>query len=70
MPKMTGKEQAGRRRRPHHRADEQATDRFKWKAAVAPVYDQWVAGAGKAGIDGKKALEDLRGQLARTGGAY
>jgi len=41
-----------------------------WKKAVAPVYDDWVAGAGKAGIDGKKALDDLRGQLARTGGAY
>lgn len=42
----------------------------KWKAAVAPVYDQWIAGAGKAGIDGKKALDDLRGQLAKTGGGY
>ena len=41
-----------------------------WKKAVAPVYDDWVAGAGKAGIDGKKALDDLRGQLAKTGGAY
>lgn len=41
-----------------------------WKKAAAPVYDQWVAGAGKAGIDGKKALDDLRGQLAKTGGAY
>lgn len=42
----------------------------KWKSAVAPVYDQWIAGAGKAGIDGKKALDDLRGQLAKTGGGY
>ncbi len=41
-----------------------------WKKAVAPVYDQWVAGAAKTGIDGKKALDDLRGQLAKTGGAY
>jgi TRAP-type C4-dicarboxylate transport system substrate-binding protein len=42
----------------------------KWKAAVAPVYDRWIDGANKAGIDGKKALDDLRAQLARTGGGY
>ncbi|GAB4114179.1 MAG: TRAP transporter substrate-binding protein [Rubrivivax sp.] len=42
----------------------------KWKAAVAPVYDRWIDGANKAGIDGKKALDDLRAQLAKTGGSY
>ena len=39
-----------------------------WKKAAAPVYDQWTADAAKAGHDGKKALDDLRAQLARTGG--
>ncbi len=39
-----------------------------WKKAAAPVYDQWVAGAGKAGIDGKKALADLQAQLVKSGG--
>ena len=41
-----------------------------WKKAVAPVYDQWTAGAGKLGIDGKKALDDLKAQLVKSGGAY
>lgn len=41
-----------------------------WRKAVAPVYDQWVGSADKAGIDGKKALQDLRNELAKTGGAY
>ena len=41
-----------------------------WKKAVAPVYDQWIADAGKAGLDGKKALDDLRGQLTKAGGGY
>jgi TRAP-type C4-dicarboxylate transport system substrate-binding protein len=41
-----------------------------WKKAVAPVYDRWVAEAGKNGIDGTKALADLRAELAKTGGGY
>jgi TRAP-type C4-dicarboxylate transport system substrate-binding protein len=41
-----------------------------WKKAVAPVYDQWTAEAGKTGLDGKKALEDLRTQHPAAGGAY
>jgi TRAP-type C4-dicarboxylate transport system substrate-binding protein len=41
-----------------------------WRQAVMPVYDQWVAEADKAGIDGKKALADLRAELAKTGGGY
>ena len=41
-----------------------------WRKAVAPIYDQWVAEADKAGIDGKKALADLRDELKKTGGAY
>jgi len=41
-----------------------------WRKAVAPVYDQWIAGADKAGIDGKKALADLKAELNKTGGAY
>ncbi len=41
-----------------------------WRKAVAPVYDEWVVEAGKAGIDSKKALADLKAELAKTGGAY
>lgn len=41
-----------------------------WRKAVAPVYDQWVANADKAGIPGKKALDDLKAELKKTGGAY
>ena len=41
-----------------------------WKKAVAPVYDQWVAAADKAGYPGKKALDDLKATLSKTGGAY
>jgi TRAP-type transport system periplasmic protein len=41
-----------------------------WKKAVAPVYDSWIAEAGKAGIDGKKALDDLKVRLVKAGGAY
>ncbi len=39
-----------------------------WKKAVAPIYDQWVTEVGKAGYDGKKSLDELRGQLSKTGG--
>lgn len=35
-----------------------------WKKAVEPVAAQWIAGADKAGIPGKAALEDLRRGLA------
>ncbi|MEP7282117.1 MAG: TRAP transporter substrate-binding protein [Rubrivivax sp.] len=41
-----------------------------WRKAVAPVYDQWIANADKAGIAGKSALDDLKGRLQKTGGAY
>ena len=41
-----------------------------WRKAVAPVYDTWIADANKAGIDGAKALADLRAELKKTGGAY
>jgi len=41
-----------------------------WRKAVAPVYDQWIADADKAGIDGKKALADLKAELQKAGGAY
>ncbi|MBP6775930.1 MAG: TRAP transporter substrate-binding protein [Piscinibacter sp.] len=41
-----------------------------WKKSVAPVYEQWVQNAGKAGIDGKAALDDLKARLQKTGGAY
>jgi TRAP-type C4-dicarboxylate transport system substrate-binding protein len=40
-----------------------------WKKAVAPIYDQWAAGADKAGHNGKQALEALRKELATRGGA-
>ncbi len=41
-----------------------------WRKAVAPVYDEWLVDASKAGIDGKKALADLKAELVKTGGAY
>lgn len=41
-----------------------------WKKAVQPVQDQWIASVGKTGVDGKKVLDDLRSQLAKTGGGY
>ncbi|MEO7246803.1 MAG: TRAP transporter substrate-binding protein [Rubrivivax sp.] len=41
-----------------------------WRKAVAPVYDQWIVNADKAGIAGKSALDDLKGRLQKTGGAY
>lgn len=41
-----------------------------WKQAVAPVYDRWIEDANKAGIDGRKALDALRAELKKTGGAY
>lgn len=40
-----------------------------WKTAAAPLYDQWIASAGKAGVDGKAALEALRKELAARGEA-
>ena len=40
-----------------------------WKKSAEPVYAQWAAEVGKTGVDGKKALEDLRKELAaRKGG--
>lgn len=41
-----------------------------WRKAAAPVEEQWVATADKAGYSGRKALDDLKAQLKRTGGAY
>ena len=41
-----------------------------WRKAVAPVVDQWVAAADKAGYPGRKALDELKAQLVKTGGAY
>lgn len=34
-----------------------------WKQAAAPVYDQWMAEAKKAGYDGKVVLDELRAEL-------
>ena len=42
----------------------------KWRTAVAPLYDKWVADADRAGINGRQALQGLRDELKRTGGAY
>jgi TRAP-type C4-dicarboxylate transport system substrate-binding protein len=36
-----------------------------WKKAAAPVYDQWIANANKAGYDGKAVLEELRAELKK-----
>jgi len=40
-----------------------------WKAAVEPIYGNWVAAANKAGVNGAQALEALRKELAARGGA-
>lgn len=42
----------------------------KWRTAVAPLYDKWVTDADKAGINGRQALQALRDELKKTGGAY
>ncbi len=39
-----------------------------WHKAAAPVYDQWVATADKAGVNGRKVLDELRAQLTKSGG--
>ncbi|MBC7833004.1 MAG: TRAP transporter substrate-binding protein DctP, partial [Hyphomicrobium sp.] len=40
-----------------------------WKKAAEPLYVQWTAGADKAGVNGKQALDDLRKELdARKAG--
>lgn len=41
-----------------------------WKKAVAPLYDEWIAEADKAGVNGKQALDDLKARLDKAGGAY
>jgi len=40
-----------------------------WKKAVAPMQATWIAEADKAGIKGKQALDDLKAELVKTGGA-
>ena len=47
-----------------------AAQKDAWKKAVAPVTDAWVGTADKAGYPAKKALDDLKAQLAKDGGAY
>jgi len=42
----------------------------KWRTAVAPLYDQWITNADRAGINGRQALDALRAELKKTGGAY
>ena len=39
-----------------------------WHKAAAPVYDQWAANADKAGVNGRKVLDELRAQLTKSGG--
>lgn len=41
-----------------------------WKKAVAPMQANWIAEADKAGVNGKQALDDLKAELVKTGGAY
>jgi TRAP-type C4-dicarboxylate transport system substrate-binding protein len=35
----------------------------QWKKAAEPLYTQWIAGADKAGVNGRQALDDLRKEL-------
>lgn len=40
-----------------------------WKKAAEPLYQQWIGGADKAGVNGRQALEELRKELgARKAG--
>ena len=41
-----------------------------WRAATAPVVDRWLESVKPTGVDGRKALDALKAQLQRTGGAY
>jgi TRAP-type C4-dicarboxylate transport system substrate-binding protein len=36
----------------------------QWKKAAEPLYDQWMSAVGKAGVNGKEALEALRKEIA------
>jgi TRAP-type transport system periplasmic protein len=40
-----------------------------WHKAAEPIYAQWKDAATKAGYDGNKALDDLKGTLTKMGGA-
>ncbi len=40
-----------------------------WKAAVEPVYANWIGSANKAGVNGAQALDALRKELVARGGA-
>ena len=42
----------------------------RWRAATAPVVDRWLESVKPTGVDGRKALDALKAQLQRTGGAY
>lgn len=41
-----------------------------WRQAVAPMTAQWIAGADKAGADGRAVLESLRSELKSRNAAY
>ena len=46
-----------------------ATQLQAWKKSAEPVYASWAADVAKTGVDGKKALDELRKELdARKGG--
>jgi TRAP-type C4-dicarboxylate transport system substrate-binding protein len=38
-----------------------------WRDAAQPLYTSWIEAAGKAGHDGKAALEALRAELKKQG---
>jgi len=39
----------------------------KWRAAMAPVYKQWIADAEKRGLPGQRMFDDLLAVTARYG---
>ena len=47
-----------------------ATQLQAWQKSTEPVYTQWAADVNKSGVDAKKALDELRKELATRKGGH
>ena len=47
-----------------------ATQLQAWQKSAEPVYTQWAADVNKSGVDAKKALDELRKELATRKGGH
>ena len=54
----------------HDVYDLSADQLAEWKAAAGPIYDKWADAVGKAGLDPKDVMDDLRAALKRNDAAY